>query len=71
MSSLADATFAFAGAADAASQSEAAGSSPLTDFSNRIARPRHHHAQPGLLAYWNAGEIGVFANQIVNLLQVG
>ena len=40
MSSLADATFAFAGAADAASQSEAAGSSVLTVFSIRIARPK-------------------------------
>lgn len=40
MSSLADATFAFADAADAASQSEAAGSSPLTDFSIWIARPK-------------------------------
>jgi hypothetical protein len=39
MSSLADATFAFA-SDDAASQSEAAGSSPLTDFSIRIARPK-------------------------------
>ena len=46
MSSLADATFAFAGAADAASQSEAAGSSPLTDFSIWIARPHPNLVDP-------------------------
>jgi hypothetical protein len=38
MSSLADATFAFAGTADAVSQSGSAGNSPLAVFSIQTAR---------------------------------